>query len=381
MDFDFDADQTSFRDSVREFARTSLAPHYASDDLSGVMRAELPGQLAGIGLTGLRIPDEYGGQGAGAVEVGIAAEEVARADLNACYLIVNSTLVSEIMLGTATAAQCRRWLPSIADGSSVPALFLTEPEHGSDAASLTVKAEPDADGWRLTGEKTSITLGLYANVGIVLARTGDAGASGVSAFVVELDDVHVTRSRFDDLGNRSIGRASVYFDGLPVPRGGLLGAEGTGFTSAMRGFDYSRAVIGLACLGTAAAALDDAFDYARVRTAFGAPIGTYEGVAFPLVECATRLRAARLLCYEALWRKDHGAPHTVEANMVKWLAPKLAAEIVHQSLLTFGHTGYASDNPQGRRLRDVIGLEIGDGTAQIAKLVVARKLLGRDAAP
>ncbi|GAB3568912.1 acyl-CoA dehydrogenase family protein [Spelaeicoccus albus] len=381
MDFGFSSDQETFRASVREFARSTLAPHDAEDDVNGAMRPEMPRQMANIGLTGLRIPDKYGGQGAGALEVGIAAEEVARADLNACYLIVNSTLVSEIMLGAADADQCRRWLPSIADGSTIPALVLTEPEHGSDAASLTVKAEPDAGGWRLTGEKTSITMGMYADVGVVLARTGNAGPSGVSAFIVDLDDGHITRSVFDDLGNRPIGRASIYFDGMPVPRDGLLGAEGSGFTSAMRGFDYSRAVMALACLGTAAAALDDAIGYARIRTAFGAPIGTNEGVAFPLVECATRLRAARLLCYEALWRKDQGMPHTVEANMVKWLAPKLAVEIVHQSLLTFGHTGYSSDNPQGRRLRDVIGLEIGDGTAQITKLVVARNLLGRAAAP
>jgi cyclohexanecarboxyl-CoA dehydrogenase len=225
------------------------------------------------------------------------------------------------------------------------------------------------------------TLGMYAGCGVVFARTGGPGARGVSAFMVEIDDAHVSRSAFDDLGNRSIGRASVHFDGLPVPAEGLLGAEGSGFTSVMRGFDYSRAVIGLACLGTAAAALDDALEYARRRTAFGAPIGTYQGLSFPLVENATYLRAARHLCYEALWRKDNGLDHTVEANMVKWWAPKLATEIVHQALLTFGHTGYATDSPQGQRLRDVIGLEIGDGTAQIAKLVVARRLLGRSYAP
>jgi cyclohexanecarboxyl-CoA dehydrogenase len=140
-------------------------------------------------------------------------------------------------------------------------------------------------------------------------------------------------------------------------------------------------VIGLACLGTAAAALDDALEYARQRVAFGQPIGTFEGVSFPLVEQATYLRAARHVCYEALWRKDNGLDHTVEANMAKWWAPKLAMEITHQALLTFGHSGYSSDNPQGQRMRDVIGLEIGDGTAQIAKLVLARKLLGRAYAP
>jgi cyclohexanecarboxyl-CoA dehydrogenase len=127
--------------------------------------------------------------------------------------------------------------------------------------------------------------------------------------------------------------------------------------------------------------LDDALAYARQRRAFGVPIGTFQGLSFPLVEQATYLKAARHLCYEALWRKDAGLDHTVEANMAKWWAPRLAADTVHQALLTFGHSGYSTDNPMGQRLRDVIGLEVGDGTAQIAKLVVARHLLGREFAP
>jgi cyclohexanecarboxyl-CoA dehydrogenase len=381
VDFSFAPELADFRREVGAFARRELAPHYQSDDRAARMRAELPAQLAGMGLTGLRVPTALGGQGADAVTVGVATEEVARADFNACYVIVNTTLVTEILLASGTAAQHERWLPRIADGTALPALFLTEPEHGSDAAAMTVRAERDGTGWRLHGEKTSITLGAYADCGIVFARTGGPGARGVSAFLVELTGDHVTRAPFDDLGARAVGRASVHFDGLPVPEDGLIGEEGAGFTSVMRGFDYSRAVIGLACLGTAAAALDDALAHARQREAFGQPIGAFQGLSFPLVEYATYLRAARHLCYEALWRKDNNLDHTVAANMAKWWAPKLATEIVHQALLTFGHSGYSSDNPQGQRLRDVIGLEIGDGTAQIAKLVVARKLLGRAYAP
>lgn len=381
MDFSFGQELEDFRREVRDFARRHLAPHYQTDDRAARLRPELPKQLAGMGLTGLRVPVGLGGQGADAVTVGVATEEVARADFNASYVLINTTLVTEILLAAGTTDQCAEWLPGIADGSALPALLLTEPEHGSDAAALTVRAERDGAGWRLFGEKTSITLGQYADCGIVFARTGGPGARGVSAFVVRLDDEHVTRLPFDDLGARSIGRASVHLDGLPVPATGLLGGEGSGFASVLRGFDYSRAVIGLACLGTAAAALDDALEHARQREAFGRPIGTFQGLSFPLVECATHLRAARHLCYEALWRKDNGLDHGMVASMAKWWAPKLAAEITHQALLTFGHSGYSRDNPQGQRLRDVIGLEIGDGTAQIAKLVVARELLGRASAP
>ncbi len=381
MDFGFSPEQEAFRAELRAFAAKELAPHYRADDLAGALRPELPAAMAAVGLTGLRIPERFGGQEADAVTTGLAAEEVSRADFNACYLLLNSALVAEIALAAGSEEQCARWLPPIAAGEAVPALVLTEPEHGSDAAHLQLKAVPDGDGWRLEGEKTSISLGMYAHVGAVFARTGGDGARGVSAFLVDLADPALSRSPLDDHGSRAIGRASLYFDGVRVGREQLLGAEGEGFVSVMKGFDYSRALIGLMCLGIASAALDDALAYARQREAFGQPIGTFQGLAFPLVENATHLRAARHLCYEALALKDAGRDPAVPANMAKWWAPKLAADIVHQSLLTFGHAAWSTDNPQGQRLRDVIGLEIGDGTAQIAKLVVARHLLGRRFAP
>lgn len=381
MEFTFSPEQEAYRAELRSFGEKELAPYYRADDLAGVMRPELFPALARVGLTGLRIPERFGGQGADAVTTGMAAEEVCRHDFNAFYPALNSALVAEIVQSSASEEQTERWLRPIAEGATVPALVLTEPEHGSDAANLGLRAQPDGEGWRLVGEKTSISLGMYADVGAVFARTGGAGARGVSAFMVDLRDPDLARSPLDDLGSRSIGRASLYFDGVRVGRENLIGAPGRGFVSVMRGFDYSRAVIGLMCLGVASAALDDALAHAREREAFGQPIGQFQGLAFPLVECATHLRAARLLCYEALAHKDAGRDPGVPANMAKWWAPKLAHDIVHQALLTFGHAGWSTDNPQGQRLRDVIGLEIGDGTAQIAKLVVARHLLGREFAP
>ena len=168
---------------------------------------------------------------------------------------------------------------------------------------------------------------------------------------------------------------------MPVTRDQLVGTEGSGFVSVMQGFEYSRAIIGLLALGTAAAALDDAIDYAKQRSTFGAPISTRQGVAFPLVEHLTYVAGARHLCYEALWRKDQGLDHTAHASMVKWWAPKAAVEAIHQALLTFGHAAWSADNPQAQRLRDAMGFEIADGTAQIAKLVVARSVFGREYAP
>lgn len=381
MDFGFSPEQESFRTALRAFGANELAPHYRADDLAATLRPELAPTMASMGLTGLRIPERFGGQDADAVTTGLAAEEISRADFNACYLLLNSALISEILLADATEEQQRRWLPPLAEGSSIPALCLTEPGHGSDAANLQLRAEAADDGWRLVGEKTSVSLGMHATVGVVFARTGGPGARGVSAFMVDMSDPRLSRSQLDDHGSRAIGRASLYFDGVPVTSAELIGEEGRGFRTVMKGFDYSRALIGLMCLGVASAALDDAFAYAREREAFGTAIGTFQGLAFPLVEFATQLRAARHLCYEALTLKDDGQDPAVPANMAKWWAPRLAVDIVHQSLLTFGHAGWSTDNPQGQRLRDVIGLEIGDGTAQIAKLVVARHLLGREFAP
>ncbi|HSR24185.1 MAG TPA: acyl-CoA dehydrogenase family protein [Candidatus Eisenbacteria bacterium] len=381
MDFSFSDEQERLRARVRTFAAGRLAPHYQAGDRERRMRPELPREMAAEGLLGLRVPVEHGGAGADCVTTGVAMEEVARADLNAGYLLLLAALIADILLASGTEEQRRRWLPSIAAGTDVPALCLTEPEHGSDAAAVELRAEAAAGGWRLTGTKTSVMLGMQATHGLVFARTGEPGARGVTAFYVPLDGAHVSRLPLRDLGNRSMGRARLELAGLPAGREHVVGGEGLGFVQVMRGFEYSRALISLMCVATAQAAVDDALEHARTRHAFGQPIGRFQGLSFPLVEHATYLRAARLLAYEALWLKDSGRPHTVPANMAKWWAPRAAADAAHQALLAFGHHGWSEESPQGQRMRDIMGLEIGDGTAQIAKLVVARALLGRDAAP
>lgn len=381
MDYSLDEEQEAFRAEVRRFADKVLAPHYQSDDKAAEFRRQMALDMAGLGLTGLRIPEEYGGQEATAVIAGLAAEEVARADFNATYLIINTALISDVVVRNATDEQKAAWLPGIADGTTVPCICITEPGHGTDAASLELKAEPSGDGWVLRGEKTSITLGMAADRGVVLARTGGPGARGVSAFWVDLGHGSVTRSAFDDLGSRAIGRASLHFDGTPVTRADLIGNEGDGFVSVMQGFDYSRAIIGLACLGAAQASLDEASQWARDREAFGQPIGKFQGVAFPLAEHATYITGARHVCLEALWKKDNDLEHSAEAAMAKFWAPKLSVDVIHQCLLTLGHVGYSTEHKVGQRLRDVIGLEIGDGTAQVSKLVISRGLLGRAYAP
>lgn len=381
MNFALDDEIAEFQSQVRAFARSRLAPHYQNDDLRGDFRREVMPELARLGLVGLRIPEVYGGQGASCLTAGVACEEVAYSDFNMGYVLNNTALIGDVLASHGDDEQRHRFLPPIANGEVLPALCLSEPEHGSDAAAIQMKATRDGDGWRLSGEKTSITFGMTADTAVVFARTGGDGARGVSAFYVELDDAYVSRSEFRDLGNKAIGRASLHFDGLPASRNELIGDEGAGFVQVMQAFDYARVLISLICLGCARASLDDAFEYARERHAFGQPIGRFQGLSFPLVEQLTQVRAARLLCLEALWRRDRDMPHTAEANMVKWWAPKLAFDTIHQALLTHGHAAYSEELPFAQRLRDVVGLEIGDGTAQVAKLVVARQILGRNAAP
>ena len=218
-------------------------------------------------------------------------------------------------------------------------------------------------------------MAMQADFAIVFARTGttESRARGISAFLVPLDSPGLTRTEFDDHGTRSVGRGSLFFDGVRVPAKYRLGQEGQGFGQVMAGFDYSRALLGILCLAVARLSLDQAWKYTTERETFGKTLSNYQGVTFPLAEAETHLTAARLLCLQTLWLKDQSLPHTSEAAMCKWWGPKLAYDIVNTCLLTHGHGGYSKDLPFEQRLRDLLGLQIGDGTAQIMKMVISRE--------
>jgi cyclohexanecarboxyl-CoA dehydrogenase len=267
-------------------------------------------------------------------------------------------------------------------GDVIIALALTEPGVGSDAANLVCRAERVGDDYVITGEKSGISLGMVAQAAIVFA-TLDPGrrAKGVTAFLVPLDLPGVARSPLGDMGMRGIGRAVLHFDGVRVPASHRLGEEGTGFRQIMQGFDYNRIIIALASLGVAQISLEETMAYVQERQTFGSPLARYEGVSFPIAEAATFVDAARWLCYRGLWLADQGLPYTKESAMAKWWAPKLSVETIHQCLLLHGHYGYTAELPFEQRMRDVIGLEIGDGSAEIMKMIVARELMGRGSLP
>jgi cyclohexanecarboxyl-CoA dehydrogenase len=269
----------------------------------------------------------------------------------------------------------------MAKGEAIIAICLTEPRGGSDASNLALKAKLEDDHYVINGEKTSITFADRADAYVVFARTGtpEQGAKGVSAFFIPAGTRGLSATSFDDLGSAIIGRGQVFFDDVRIPVGNRLGDEGKGFTQVMQGFDYSRALIGLQCCGAAQASLDEAWAYTKERQAFGRPIGQFQGVTFPLAEGESHITAIRQLCLHTLALRDAGLPHVSEAAMCKWMGPKYAFDIIHQCILTLGHYGWTKDLPHQQRMRDVSGLEIGDGTAAIMKLIIAREHIGKTA--
>ncbi len=382
MDFTFTAEQDELARTLRAFARKELAPRSRHWDKSGEFPWEAWRQMGELGLLGFRNPVQFGGQEIDLVSMGIAMEEIARADFSATYGIQLAGLAGQILGQSSSDEVKSRWLPPTARGESVIALALTEPGVGSDAANLACRAEREADGYVITGEKSGISLGMVAQAAIVFARTdADAKARGVTAFLVPLDLPGVARSPLGDLGTRAVVRAVLSFDHVRIPSSHRVGAEGTGFYQVMQGFDYNRVLIALACLGVAQVSLDETMAYVKERKAFGRALATFEGVSFPIAEAATQIDAARWLSYRALWLADRGSAHTKESAMVKWWAPKLSVETIHQCLLLHGQYGYTDELPFEQRLRDVIGLELGDGTAQIMKVIVARELMGRESLP
>ena len=382
MDLAFSPEQEELIRILRQFARRDLAPHSREWDRSGEFPWEAWRRMGELGLLGLRVPAAYGGQESDFVTFGIAMEEIGRGDFACTYGIQLAGLAGEILGRSASEAIRARWLPPTARGEAIVALALTEPGAGSDAANLACRAERDGDHYVITGEKSGISLGMVAQAAIVFARTDPTGrARGITALLVPLDAPGVSRSPLRDMGTRAIARAVLAFDHVRVPASHRLGEEGTGFYQVMQGFDYNRIGIALACLGVAQQSVEETIAYVKERKAFGRPIARFEGVSFPIAEAATHLEACRWLCYRALWLADQGRPHTKESAMTKWWGPRLSVDTIHQCLLLHGHYGYTDELPFEQRMRDVIGLEIGDGAAEVMKMVVARELLGRDSLP
>ena len=374
-------DQRALQDAARRFSRERLLPAYQKREESGELDRQLMLEMGRLGLLGVDLPERYGGLGVDGVTTGLIAEELAYGDFNVSAVPVSCSLLGAIIVRNARQEIIEKWVPQMARGEAIVGICVTEPRGGSDAANLQLRARRDGDHYILNGEKTSITFADSADAFLVFARTGlsEEGARGVTAIFVPADTAGIQRTRFNDVGSRILGRGSVFFDDVRVPVNQRLGEEGKGFTQVMVGFDYSRALIALQCVAAAQASLDETWAHVKEREAFGRPIGQFQGVSFPLVEGESHIAAIRQLSYHALALRDAGLPHTAEAAMVKWMGPKTAFDVIHTCLLTFGHYGWSKDLPHQQRMRDVMGLEIGDGTAGVMKLIVARERIGRAA--
>jgi len=383
VDFSWNEDQLSIKESARRFAQDRLQPEYQNNDNKHCFDRNVLKEMGELGLIGAELSEKYGGLELGYVTAGLIVEEISRADFNMAYIQLLAGLNGGIIEQFAQPHIAADWIPRIISGDALVAIALTEPSAGSDAANLKLKAERKGDVFVLNGEKTSISLAAQADAAIVFTRTGTAEekAKGISAFLVPLDDPNIERTHFDDIGETIVGRGSLFFDNVEVPVENMLGGEGLGFIQVMQGFDYSRALIGLQCIAAAEVSVEESWEYAQGREAFGKKISKFEGVSFPLAEGETFIEAVKLLCYKTLWLRDQGKKHTAEAAMCKWWAPKVSYEIIHSCLLIHGHGGYSKDYPIQQRLRDVLGLQIGDGTAPIQKIIIAREKIGRDGVP
>ena len=375
-----DEDLQAIAEHARRFATQQVAPGFLERDRTRVLDRGLMRAMGELGFIAPELPEAVGGQGMGCLAAGVIHEQIARADLSISYINLLASLNGQILAEHGQPSVARPWLERLTRGEALLAIALTEPRGGSDAANLRLRVERVGDSYVVNGEKTSISAADQADAAVVFGRTGsvESGAHGVTALLVPMDAPGVTRSRFDCHGQRAIGRGSLFFENVRVPLDHRLGEENQGFVQVMQGFDFSRALIGLQVLAVAKVALEETWAYVAERQAFNRPLAAFQGVSHPLADYETQVAAARLLCLQTLWLKDRGLPHTAEAAMCKWWGPKLAYDCVHQCLLMFGHGGY-DRGVMEQRLRDVLGFQIGDGTAQIMKTIIARTQAGRAA--
>ena len=375
-------DLQALGEHAERFAQGRVAPGFLERDQTRVLNRALMREMGQMGFIAPELPEAVGGQGMGSLAAGVIHEAIAKADLSISYINLLASLNGQILAQHGQPEVARPWLERLTQGEALLAIALTEPRGGSDAANLRLRVERVGDEYVINGEKTSISAADQADAVVVFGRTGsiDSGAHGVTALLVPCDVPGLTRNRFDCHGQRAIGRGSLFFENVRVPVDHRLGDENKGFVQVMQGFVFSRALIGLQVLSVARASLEESWEYAAQREAFGQPLTAFQGVSHPLADFDTQVTAARLLCLQALWLKDHDLPHSAEAAMCKWWAPKLAYDAIHQCLLTHGHGGYDRGIME-QRLRDVLGFQIGDGTAQIMKTVIARTRAGRKAVP
>lgn len=374
MDFDFSAEDDAFRTVVRQFAREEIAPRAAAWDQSGEFPTETVLKMGELGLFGLLVPEDLGGSSASFTTFCVAVEELAAVDSS-----VAITLSAAVGLGIGpilafgTDEQRRRWLPDLAAGRALGAFGLTEADAGSDAGSVRTRAIRDGDEWVIDGAKEFITNSgtPLTSVITVAARTDE----GISAFLVPAGTPGLTvEPAYKKMGWRASDTHALRLDGCRVPNENLLGTPGKGFQQFLAILDGGRVAIAALAVGLARACLDVCVEYANERSAFGGPISRFQGVSFPIADLAVALESARLLTYHAAWRKDRGLPFRQAAAIAKLQATEAAVDAGRTATQVFGGAGFLEETAANRYYRDAKILEVGEGTSEIQRLVIARGL-------
>ena len=380
MDLDLSPEHALLRDTIRDFMVTEVAPVVDEHERERRFPTEIVRRIGELGWLGIPIPEDEGGSGLDTLAYAIAVEEIGRVWGSLGLIVAAHTSLGCGPLHLAgTDEQKQTFLVPMASGKVIGAYGLTEPGAGSDAGGTRTTAKREGDDWVLDGSKRFITNAGHAGTYVVTARTGttDRGDAAISAFIVPADTPGFSVGRLEDkLGLHASATGELRFEGARIPAGNLLGEEGQGFRMFLKILDGGRISIGALAVGLAQAALDATIPYAQTREQFGRPIGTFQGVAFMVADMATEIEAARSLVWKAAWLKDQGRDYGLTAAEAKLFASEVSARATNAAIQVHGGYGYTTDYPVERFMRDAKLTEIGEGTSQVQRLVIARKILG-----
>ena len=383
MEFKFTKEEEDIRRAANDFAKKALADKEL--EKMGHIPLNILTKMGDLGFLGLMVPEAYGGEPAGWVEVGIVAEEIAKGNIAMAYLIMLSCEVGSILVNHGSEKARKDWLQDLCSGKKLGCISVSEPICGSDLVAIKTRAIRDGDFYLLTGEKSPVSFGMNADFALVFANTDlDGGQNGITAFLVPLDSPGINRLCITNMGLFPSPSAEITLNEVKVPMLYRMGKEGEGFyINASLGLtsNFARVLSGLIPLGLAQHALNLAISYAKQRMAFGRPIAQFQAISGKIAENATLIEMGRWLCYRALWLKDQGLPHTKEAAMCSWWCPMSAYQVIEDALLIHGHSGYSDDHPFQQMLRDVIAFELVGGTKEMMKMIIAQKTIGNAVIP
>ncbi|MFE6867001.1 acyl-CoA dehydrogenase family protein [Kitasatospora sp. NPDC057692] len=378
MDLELSEEQAAVRALAASFTDREIVPHATAWDRAESVDRTIVRRLGEVGFLGLTVPEEYGGSGGDHLAYCLVLEELGRGDSAVRGIVsVSLGLVAKSVNAFGTEEQKRHWLPRLTSGEALGCFALTEPGTGSDAANLTTRAVRDGADWLISGGKTFITNGTWADVALVFARTGEPGHRGITAFLVPTGLPGFTRTEIHGkLGLRGQATAELTFDGVRVPDSARLGELGKGFTVAMAALAKGRMSVAAGCVGIARACLDAAVRYAGEREQFGAPIASHQLVQQLLAGIAVDVEAARLLTWKVADHIERGLPFATESSVAKLFASEAAVRAANNALQVFGGYGFVDEYPVGKYLRDARVMTLYEGTSQIHQLLIGRALTG-----